>query len=246
MNFRTPTTKAVLLIIFLGTSSASQSQNEAVLVPYVEAGVVDYSLSFKGDVPLPGGGHSIDKANNKFYFDYMSVKVGLAASYGDFSANLYYSTTNKDTDDQPLPPGLPASSIRWEGDRSAYSGTIGYSVTDSVSVFGGYRNSEAEGSGSSNSDYTFKHDGYFVGGGYKIDLTASGAMTFGVGYAWLDAELDENFFGLQFPFDNGDGSGFKLGVQPGIPSCKGHCTRGGEVDLISPSNKVTIVLERVI
>jgi hypothetical protein len=37
-------------------------------------------------------------------------------------------------------------------------------------------------------------------------------MTFGVGYAWLDAELDENLFGLRFPFDNGDGSGFKLGL----------------------------------
>ncbi|MCA9421579.1 MAG: hypothetical protein KC592_11190 [Nitrospira sp.] len=201
---------AFLLVGLLGVCSTTWSQTDPKFVPYIETGVVDYSLSFKGNVPLPDS--SFYRANNTFYFDFMSAKLGLAAIYGDFSANIYYLTTNKDSDDQNFPGLEQIPTITWEGDRSAFSGTIAYTVFEGASVFGGYRDSETKGSGSYNSDYKFKHDGFFAGASYQLPVTDTGGLTFALGYAWLDMSLDEVLLGADVPSADGDGSGAKLGL----------------------------------
>jgi hypothetical protein len=201
--------RTVLITGLLVSTSTAWAQTGISWVPYVETGVGDYSLSFKGQVPLAPG--TFYDANNKFYFDFMSIKLGLAAVYGDFSANVYYITTNKDSDDQDF-PGLDFPTVTWEGDRTAVSGTLAYSVFDGGSLFCGYRESETKGSGSYQSDYTFKHDGFFAGASYQFTVTDSGGLTLSAGYSWLDMSLKERLFGAEVPSADGDGSGLKVGV----------------------------------
>ena len=187
------------------------------IIPYTEVGISHYSLEFKGDVPVPIGDKVIFvEGDNKFIMDFPTIKLGLAGSFGHFTANLSYKTTGEGTDTQqfePIVPGTdPLPSIKWTGDRTEYSASGAYSFKQGISVFAGYRESETTGTGSGNSVYEFDHDGYFLGGSYRLGLTDTGGLTFSLGYAWLDVELDEVLRGVELPSIEGDGSGVKVGA----------------------------------
>jgi hypothetical protein len=83
---------------------------------------------------------------------------------------------------------------------------------DSIAVFGGYRDAETKGSGSFNSKYKLTEDGYFLGGSYRLALTDTGGLTFSLGYAWLDVDLDETLASFVLPAIKGDGDGAKAEV----------------------------------
>jgi hypothetical protein len=195
--------------VWLVPCGLARADSELTFVPYAEVGLVDYSLAFDGTVPVPGGGEEVFQVVNDFNFSFSLLKIGLAAAWGDFYANLYYRATTEDSDVQ-VTEG--AQSIKWNGDREETSLAIGYDITDQINVFGGYRDSETSGSGTGDSAYSFSHDGYFFGASYYLSLTDSGGLTFSAGYAWLDAVLDETVLGLTFPASDGDGSGLKVGA----------------------------------
>jgi len=190
-------------------SLATTAQADTAIIPYVETGMADYALEFDGNVPSPDG--SLINTTNKFYFNLATVKLGLAVSFDSFSLNGYYQTTSEDSDVQVSPiPGLPT--VKWDGNRDSMSLAAGYNLSDAFAISGGYRDSEISGGGSFNSRYSFIHDGWFLSSSYRLGLTETGGLTFSLGYAWLDAELDETFVGLDLGKNSGDGSGAKLGV----------------------------------
>ena len=191
-------------------SSLVAAESDIKVTPYSEVGYVHYSLEFKGDVPLPNG--TFVSGDNKFITDMPSIKVGSAVSYGDFSGNIYYRATGKGDDIQDFPklPGVP--SVKWEGDRNDLGVSIGYSITESIQIFGGYRDAETKASGSYDSEYKFTTDGFFVGGSYQLGLTDTGALTFSLGYTWQDLKMDENLIDFQLPQVTGDGGGVKAGI----------------------------------
>ena len=205
---------ALLTVACYGASWPLLADDDLAFVPYGEAGLVDYSLGFEGSIPLPGAGQEVFETSNDFKFTLSMLKLGLVASWGDFYANMHYRATTEGSDTQvtdlELFPG--AQSIKWSGDRSEYGLAFGYDVSEAVSLFGGYRDSETSGDGAPDSSYSFEHDGFFLGASYFVDLTDTGGLTFSAGYAWLDASLDETVVGLPFPTSTGDGSGGKLAV----------------------------------
>ncbi len=205
---------AVLATVCCAAASPLRANSDLVFVPYAEAGIVDYSLGFEGSIPLPGAGQEVFETSNEFNFTLSMLKLGLAASWGDFYANVHLRTTTEGSDvqvtDLELIPG--AQSIKWSGDRVEYGLAVGYDVSEAISIFGGYRDSETSGDGAPDSSYSFEHDGYFLGASYFVDLTDTGGLTFSAGYAWLDASLEETVVNFQFPTSTGDGSGGKLAV----------------------------------
>ncbi len=209
MEVRASTLVTSLLGAWLLACCPVRAENTLTLVPYVEAGLVDYSLGFDGTFPLPGEGEGVFRTTNQFKFNASMAKLGLAAAVGDFYANIHYRASTEGTDTQVT---QGAQSIKWNGDRTESAVAVGYNVTDVISVFVGYRDSEAAGDGTGDSSYTFAHNGYFLGASYYLELTQTGGLTFSAGYAWLDAELDETILGLRFPDNKGDGSGAKVGV----------------------------------
>lgn len=180
-------------------------------VPYAQVGIVDYALSFDGVLPepTPGGGFQLVPTSNTFSFTLTQFKAGLAVTYGDFYANVAAAVTTEGSDVQVT---SSLESIKWNGENTEYSLALGYNVTEAISVFGGYRDSETSGDGTNNSAYTFTHDGFFLGGSYYVSVTPTGGLTFALGYAWLDATLDERFLGLKLPEGSGDGAGAKIGL----------------------------------
>ena len=199
---------AATAAVCLAPGLAGAADPAFTFVPYVEAGLGDYQLDFDGAFLLPFG-EEVVEAQNTFDFNAGTIKLGLVGAYGDFSANLHYRKTGESTDVQVT---ANAPSIKWTGDREEVSLALGYSLSPALAVFGGYRQSEASGTGTLNSSYSFDHDGFFVGGSYTLDLTATGALSFSLGYAWLDAELAESLPGIVLPKTDGDGSGAKIGA----------------------------------
>jgi len=134
----------------------------------------------------------------------------VGVSYGDFYALAHYQDSSEDSDSQ-VTPGLPVT--KWIGSRREYGVGLGYRVLNTVNVFGGYRESEARGSGSNpGSSYEFDHDGYFLGASYFLNVIDSGGLNFSVGYAWLDAQAKQTLPGGLNSGGDGDGSGVKFGV----------------------------------
>ncbi|TXS93877.1 hypothetical protein FV139_09605 [Parahaliea maris] len=188
-------------------NQVAQAQEGIDIVPYAEVGTVGYQLTFDGSVPLPDG--TFIETENSFNFDMLDFTVGAVASMGKFYANVNYRGTDEDSDDQII-PGLPT--IKWSGDRQEWSAAFGYNLADQINVFAGYRDSLTEGSSIAASEYSFEHDGYFLGASYRIPITESGGLTLSVGHAWLDCEIEETLYGFEVPPANGDGSGIKFGI----------------------------------
>lgn len=185
------------------------ANKELVFLPYVELGIIDYSLEFDGTIPIPLLGNADQRVENQFFFDMSTIKGGLVVAYGDLFVNSFYRGTSEDSDLQILPSGI---SIKWSGKREDMSISVGYKILDAVTIFAGYRESETKGSGTGNSNYSFEQDGFFLGASYYLGLTDTGGLNFSFGNAWLDSELKEDVFNIAFPDASGDGAGIKFGV----------------------------------
>ena len=195
---------------------AARGDDSVAFIPYLEAGISDYSLTYDGVAPLPGFPY-IAFGETKLNFDFTHYKLGLAGSWRDFYVNAYFRGTSEASDTMvftdyiDVAPDAPP--INWNGDRQAYSVSVGYNINASLAVFGGYRDSETSGDGSGNSKYSFQHDGFTVGASYRWGLTDTGGLSVSLGYALLDFSLayklvDNNLI----PKVEEDGSGYKFSV----------------------------------
>jgi hypothetical protein len=83
-------------------------------------------------------------------------------------------------------------------DRFDFSATLGYQISDGLSVFSGYRYSEFKLYGNeynyllNNKDQKYSEEGLFIGGSYSWQFGAIGALSLSLGYAYLEADFSED------------------------------------------------------
>ena len=206
MNFKSALLSAS---IFCTTISAMplQASSDFAITPRVEVGPLNYNLEFSGALPVAGG--QIVNLSNTFNADVYALRLGLTGSWRNIYVDAYYQQTTEGDDVQTL--AQFGYIEKWQGDIEESNYTIGYSFLGGAAVFAGYRDLQLTADGNLGSEYQFEHDGYFMGASYAWPLTDRGALSFTLGYAWLDADLDETLVGIHVP-GSGDGDGFKIGV----------------------------------
>ena len=206
MSARLTYLAVIMSICLLALAGPAQAEVRTAIVPYAEVGISNYSLEFDGGL-IDIGGQLVD-GDSKLFFTFFSLKAGLAVTFNNLYMNGYYRTTDEASDTQdPYIFGVTPA-IKWQGDRTAISLSGGYSFDNGLSAYIGYRDSETKGSGTANSSNNFSHDGFTLGGAYRLGLTETGGLNFSLGYAWLDVEVDYQPFGFSVPAE-GDGSGLK-------------------------------------
>ena len=189
-------------------SSAALAEG-VTLIPRFESGFSSYSLKFNGQVPLDASGNSL-QASAQLGDSIFVYRVGLTFAFEAIYVDLMGSGTADFTDVQIIPEFDAIE--KWSGDRQEINVTLGYQLFDAGSVFVGYRDGRLEADGQFNSTFTFESDGFYVGMNYGIPITDSGALSFNVAYAFLDAELDQTLFGSAFDTAGGNGNGLKFGL----------------------------------
>ena len=198
-------------LLFATCFSPVVADAEITIIPRAEVGYNSYQLEFDGEIPTPtGNGVQIINISNSFNMNLASLRLGGSLAWNKLYMDAYYQGTTDASDTQTYP--ILNVTEKWTGSREEYNFTLGYSIIDGGSVFGGYRFSETTADGSIASDYSFEHEGYFIGASYGWLLTDTGALSINAAYAWLDVTLNENLLGFPLKAD-GDGTGVKLGVK---------------------------------
>jgi hypothetical protein len=103
---------------------------------------------------------------------------------------------------EPVPgPGLSLpldNKTDFDLDRIDYSITVGQRVWRSLSLFGGYRYTEFELKAQGPNilqeeiDSKYTEEGFFLGMGYSFRLGEWGALSFSLGYAFLDVDFSQS------------------------------------------------------
>ncbi len=178
-------------------------------LPRLELGQSAYDLRLTGNIQLPLG--QVLSPRGSLSAQVYVLRVGGALSYKSAFADLSFQTSTTDSTTQVIPE--LSLTEQWSAERNDVNLTIGYALTESVSVFIGYRDLEAKGEGVLNSRYRFKDNGGFVGSSYSYDVTETATLSVSAAYAFLDVEFDQVLAGFPLPLDSGDGDGLKLGLQ---------------------------------
>lgn len=197
-------------IIFLsGLIFSLTTFAEVAFIPRVEMGQAEYSIDFSGLIPLPDGTVQYDR--NYFSLDPLVFRLGGTLSYEKYFFDVYYQTSSEDTSVQLFPRfGVIES---WRAKKNDYNLAIGMAAVRNLYLFGGYRDLKQTADGAQNSEYEFRHSGFFIGGSYAWNLTDTGSLSVNLGYAWLEADISESLFGIKVPSASGkNGNGIKYGV----------------------------------
>ena len=173
-------------------------------------------------MPIISGGFTV--VANRFYVDLS----GLKAFNGEDDIKRNSSTS--------FPGGTAIGKVKGDGDfdRWEYSLSLGYLVTDNLSVFAGYRESktdlkfnssvstqEGDFLGTTKIKSDFEQDGPFIGASYGWHINKSvfkGVLSGSIAFAALDGDFKINsvsgdFTKDQLPDDSssGDTTGMKVG-----------------------------------
>jgi hypothetical protein len=152
------------------------------------------------------------------------VSVALETSLSSEDAGLRVRT-------EPFPgPGMPLaldSTTDFDLERIDYSITVGQRVWRGLSLFGGYRYTEfelkAQGPNilQEETDSKYTEEGFFLGTSYSFRVGEWGALSFSLGYAFLDVDFSQSnvntmpvpeFFALQEYSFNASATGTSYGI----------------------------------
>jgi hypothetical protein len=175
------------------------SANDITFIPRISAGVLDYSLKWKGDFGL--GDETILDISDTM----PTIAIGGTATMGAFYLDAYWQTTGDGSDDYSF---LRNDGSRFDGssdfDRDDYALSLGYGFENGITVFGGYKGGKTD----IDSDETFTRNdgtpggffhrindsfearGPFIGIGYGIRL-GPGLLSATAALARLDGEAKE-------------------------------------------------------
>lgn len=187
----------------MGSLSGQAESEGLTLEPYVEIGKLKHELEMDFDLEVDGFG---TLTSQDYDLSFTSYKLGALVQGERIFLDVYYLTTTEDTYELSLAE-IGLSTLDWKVDRSDLNFTLGYRITDSLSVFGGYRRSDSEGS-SPASDFEFKRDGAFAGLGYGIPL-GGGVLSVSLGYAIPDVEQKQTADEFDMPRVDADGDGIE-------------------------------------
>jgi len=200
---------ASYILLFSTTSlvalPAVSHPHDIQFVPRIETGISQYTLEFT-DAPVT------DMISVSTTAQVLSpiLRLGGTLAAGKFYLDGYYHKTAEGKDDLSFPSlGVSESNT---GDREEFNFTLGYQPKPGFTIFAGYRESDTKASGNLGTDYSFKHEGFFVGGAYSLPISDSTSLTVNGAYADLDANLDQLFLGSIEADEEGPGDGFKVGV----------------------------------
>ncbi len=182
------------------------------------------AIEFDDTVPIFSGGITI--VADRFYIDFS----GQESFEGDDDWSRILSDTGG-------PVALSEVNGSVDFDRYEYAVALGYLVTDSLSVFLGYRESKSDVEffsvisipqfgdvGTAKVGMDFEEDGFFVGASYGWHVnnsTFNGVLSGSVAFASLDGDLKQNSVMTTGPFgpdavpddsSKGDTLGVKLGL----------------------------------
>jgi hypothetical protein len=215
---------SLLLLFFICLSTPSSAPAfDGGIQPRITTGIINYTLkskasastrgdeyTFKDTMPFIGIGATIFA--NKFYLDF----------YGQWAFNGTDNFT-KQHYESPSPPVIPShyfwnNGAEIEFDRRDYSVAAGYSLTDYLSLFLGYRvgQSSAEEKGHVTKylvddgsltgipglvlfdesigeiDLDYQNQGPFLGAACGYQIKDKGSLTLNVAVAYLEGEIDQS------------------------------------------------------
>lgn len=174
-------------------------------VPRIETGISQYTLEFN-EVPF----NEVIRISNTAQVLSPMLRLGGTLAFGQFYLDGYYHKTAEGKDDLSF-PALNISES-YTGDREEFTFTLGFQPRPGLTLFAGYRESDTQTSGDLETEYTFKHEGFFLGGAYSIPISDTTSLTINGAYADLDSNLDQLFLGAVDVDEEGTGDGFKFGA----------------------------------
>lgn len=217
-------------LVFPGLSEAMDFGGWSVaLQPRIEFGVARYEFNFSSvsqTLPVPNAEEPLTISTGKVKFEdtLPTVSGGLTLSIDRFFIDLsalkaFNGDVNDSTSFTTVEPNLTRTRATTEVDtdeaeRSEYSISIGYAITDAFSVFTGYKivkdtfndvsisgpvtienpdNTVDTATLLNETDFRFKYNGPFIGAAYGLSVDKSfmkGYLTAVAGVAFLDGRFN--------------------------------------------------------
>ena len=172
-------------------------------MPVFAGGAVAQELSFQPRVSLGYQAYSFDLSDDDDVFDfegdYFLGGLGLTVQRGRFFVDLYGQTNLTEAeDDEDDVVFLDVLTDREStANRNEFNATLGYAVTQAVSVFGGlkYANNDVENdfidinNDRITVDFEMEYFGPFAGASYAIPVADVGAIAVSGSVAYLDGDV---------------------------------------------------------
>ncbi|HOW76092.1 MAG TPA: hypothetical protein P5102_13095 [Candidatus Competibacteraceae bacterium] len=167
-----------MIALAIACTSPVVNAEDLVFSPRLTTGYMNYQLkqpafdifpaaSFEANAPVIGVGTTLYW--NRLYLDV----------YGQISAEA------SDTSSIPI----LGYEEEFTGDRRDFSLALGYSITDNLSFYAGYKYGKTDTSGSIGGQAKFKEDGYFLGASYGWVIQDKGVISLNIAVANLDGDL---------------------------------------------------------
>lgn len=169
-----------------------------VFIPRATVGYMDYRLSTPG-IPLPPSTGVSRTTPNRYKATMTSYGVGLTFFKNGFYMDNVAQTTTEGKDSLTA-PALNYSE-NFSGIRNDISSSIGYTITDTSSVYFGYKFGKTTVEGNRGSRPIFKAAGSFIGGAYGVRFGEKSVLSLNLAVAQLHGEID---YTIIFPFFNSD------------------------------------------
>lgn len=170
-------------------------------MPVFAGGAVAQELTFQPRVSLGYQAYDFDLSGDDGVFDfkgdYFLGGLGLTVQRGRFFVDLYGQTNLTEAEDNE--GNIDGSGVDRDAkaDRNEVNATLGYAVTQNVSVFGGlkYANNTVEnefddGVDQIDVDLDVEYFGPFAGASIAIPVADAGAVALSGSVAYLDGEVD--------------------------------------------------------
>lgn len=153
----------------------------------------------------------------EFAGDFGSVIIGLTTVFDKFYVNLNSEQSWKDD------TAVFNSSLLYM-DRDDYALTLGYAVSNTTSVFAGYKygktgftNASLEAGSTVASTFSFKEEGPFIGIAYTHSISNKSSVGLSLAYADMDGEVNNHTLDAgEAGTGPTDGSGKVDGISVGI------------------------------
>lgn len=184
MNNKTVYATFVLLSFTMGLPCSVLAEDVS-FTGRVVTGVGDYSLSIPG-ASAPIQGFLFPGA--EFKVNAPTLGVGFSIAKGRFYGDLFYSKFFEQSDDLNFPQF--GYREEFDGDRNELAFSVGYAITDNLSVYVGYKRGKTVVDGALGSSSRFKEDGYFIGASYGWVIAEKGVLALNLAIADLDGDID--------------------------------------------------------
>ncbi len=188
-----------------------------VFVPRIGGGIVNYNINWDADALLADGQREKTKV-----FDLSDTMpfgmIGGTLAVEDWYLDLQYKGSDIGTDHNQTRHAFGGTRYKNRFDLNDVNVTIGYRITDNLQAFAGWMNRKTniqQTGGTENNDYSFKSDGWFLGGSYGW-FVGNGRLSAKAAYVRLEGDVDikYDFGGSIYKLSASDSvsDGYSLGV----------------------------------